>query len=1313
MKRLLPFNFVIIFLLLNFSLRAQVTDIDGNVYQTVTIGTQVWMKENLKTTKYNDGTSIPNVTDNTAWGSLTTGAYCIYNNDPAIANVYGKLYNYFAVIDNRNICPTGWHVPSDTEWTILETYLGGTSIAGGRLKETGTTHWLPPNTGATNETGFTALPSGSRYYTGAFEYLYNVGHWWSSTEFSTSLAYIRGIYYNAEDLHTRAVQKPNAYTVRCLKNDLNSGLVAYYPFNGNANDESGNGINGTVTGATLSSDRFGIINKAYYFDGINDGINYGAVTIPINNFSASLWFNPKAYENSDELLYNSDGSSGFNIYLQSGYVIRFIIVASSSSSNNISLDLGSTTLNRWNNVVVTSENGVIKIFINGVLRATQTGVGGVNSLNTLHSGYDYGVNSYFFNGYLDDIRMFNRILSESEITSLYHENGYDNQTLISSFTPTSGPIGTSLTITGSGFSSTPSDNLVWFGAAKATVTAATSTQLTVTVPPGSTYQPISVTVNGLTAYSSKPFTVTFPSAQSVDASSFANKADLITGNTPTFLAIGDIDSDGKPDIAVTNQNSNTISVFRNISSSGLLTTGSFATKVDFTTAANPVGIDIGDIDGDGKPDIVVTNNGAVSVSVFQNQSTSGSISLASRIDLTTGGNPCGVAVRDFDLDGKNDIAVVNNSGSSVSIIRNISPPGLLTLASFFTKVDFPVGSGPILSAVSDYDGDGKPDIAVTNYTSNNISILKNTSTPGTIDASSFATKVDLTTGTGPYAIAAGDIDSDGKTDLVVANYNVNTVSVFRNVSTSGSITSGSFEAKVDFPATRVEFVSIGDIDGDGKPDLVVPNYNGGVVAVLKNNSVSGAINSSSFAGKVEFTTGTAPWGAGICDFDGDGKPDIVVANGQSTSISLFRNTIADTPPVPAPVIGTITHPTCTVATGSVALSGLPATGTWTLTRSPGGTTTQGTGTTTTISGLAAGTYSFTVTNASAVTSPSSSPVTINAQPVTPTTPVVGTITQPTCSVQTGSVQLSGLPSSGTWTLTRSPGNVTTQSSGVSTTISNIPVGTFTYTVTNNSGCTSAASTDVVINVAPGTPSTPTAGTIVQPTCTVPTGSVTINGLPSSGNWSLGITPGNISVTGSGTTRTITSLAPGTYTFTVTNDAGCTSLPLSGVVIQAVPIGNIPVIEKKWNSVLVCYNLNNVFTSWQWYRGNELLSTVNTKAFYNTNKLAGTYRVYATDKDGCKNYSNNIDITAGSKGVIIYPNPAGDRITLSISDESTGKAVISFYNSSGIKVLEDQTDKPDEVLLREIQVKHLEHGIYTIKITVNQKDISHNRLVISR
>ncbi len=158
------------------------TDFDGNNYATVTIGTQTWMVEDLKVTHYRNGEEIPNVTDNAAWTTLTNGAYCWYNNDIANKTPYGALYNWFTVADARNIAPTGWHVPTDAEYTILTDYLGGTSIAGGKMKETGTTHWSSPNTGATNESGFTALPSGSRNNSdGLFTYLENYGGWWSST----------------------------------------------------------------------------------------------------------------------------------------------------------------------------------------------------------------------------------------------------------------------------------------------------------------------------------------------------------------------------------------------------------------------------------------------------------------------------------------------------------------------------------------------------------------------------------------------------------------------------------------------------------------------------------------------------------------------------------------------------------------------------------------------------------------------------------------------------------------------------------------------------------------------------------------------------------------------------------------------------------------------------------------------------------------------------------------------------------------------------------------------------------------------------
>ena len=157
-----------------------ITDIDGNVYHAVTIGTQVWLLENLNTTKYRNGDPIPFVTDATAWGTAAD-AYCNYNNDESNSTTYGRLYNWHAVNDNRNIAPSGWHVANDDEWTTLISYMGGLDVAGGKLKETGTSHWQSPNSGATNEAGFTALPGGYCNIDGSFGRLTDIGYWWSST----------------------------------------------------------------------------------------------------------------------------------------------------------------------------------------------------------------------------------------------------------------------------------------------------------------------------------------------------------------------------------------------------------------------------------------------------------------------------------------------------------------------------------------------------------------------------------------------------------------------------------------------------------------------------------------------------------------------------------------------------------------------------------------------------------------------------------------------------------------------------------------------------------------------------------------------------------------------------------------------------------------------------------------------------------------------------------------------------------------------------------------------------------------------------
>jgi uncharacterized protein (TIGR02145 family) len=194
-----------------------VTDIDGNVYHTVTIGTQVWMLENLKTSKYRDGTIIPNETDNFTWLNLTTGACCDYENEPSNSVVYGKLYNYYAIADTRNICPLGWHVPTMDEWTTLITFLGGVDSAGDKLRESGTTHWENPNAGATNESGFTALPGGWRQGYGAdgkFYYLNRRGYWFGSTFMSGTGV---SMHFNYSFVATNYDFMSWGYSVRCIK----------------------------------------------------------------------------------------------------------------------------------------------------------------------------------------------------------------------------------------------------------------------------------------------------------------------------------------------------------------------------------------------------------------------------------------------------------------------------------------------------------------------------------------------------------------------------------------------------------------------------------------------------------------------------------------------------------------------------------------------------------------------------------------------------------------------------------------------------------------------------------------------------------------------------------------------------------------------------------------------------------------------------------------------------------------------------------------------------------------------------------------
>lgn len=194
-----------------------IKDGDGNVYTSITIGTQVWLKENLKTTKLNDGTAIPLVTDNDEWINSTTAAYCWFDNNINNKNPYGALYNWNA-LNTGKLCPSGWHVATDTEWTSLVNYLGSESVAGGKLKENGTLHWLSPNTDATNESGFSALPGGYRYeLTGGTHYLGTGGYWWSSSEESSLMAWRISMYNDYASVFKTSQNKIQGCSVRCNK----------------------------------------------------------------------------------------------------------------------------------------------------------------------------------------------------------------------------------------------------------------------------------------------------------------------------------------------------------------------------------------------------------------------------------------------------------------------------------------------------------------------------------------------------------------------------------------------------------------------------------------------------------------------------------------------------------------------------------------------------------------------------------------------------------------------------------------------------------------------------------------------------------------------------------------------------------------------------------------------------------------------------------------------------------------------------------------------------------------------------------------
>jgi ELWxxDGT repeat protein len=376
---------------------------------------------------------------------------------------------------------------------------------------------------------------------------------------------------------------------------------------------------------------------------------------------------------------------------------------------------------------------------------------------------------------------------------------------------------------------------------------------------------------------------------------FSPKVDYMTGFMPYSVSVGDVNNDGKLDLVVANKYSNTVSVLlRN------LTNTSFDTKVDYVTGTAPNSVSVGDFNSDGKLDLAVANSSSNTVSVLLRNTTN--TGFNAKVDYATGIQPASVSVGDFNNDGKLDLAVANSSSNTVSVLlRNAANTG------FDTKVDYATGSYPDSISVGDFNNDGKLDLAVANSSSNTVSILLRNATNTGFDA-----KVDYATGINPFSISTGDFNNDGKLDLAIANYSSNTVSVLmRNTANTG------FDAKVDYATgSSLWAVSVADFNNDGKLDLVaVPN--GNTVSVFLRNTAN-----TGFDTKIDYATGVTSMSVvNVGDFNNDGKTDLVVANGSSNinTVSVLLNnsnhilTITDTPSNIAPTLTTFSS---VVATGS-------------------------------------------------------------------------------------------------------------------------------------------------------------------------------------------------------------------------------------------------------------------------------------------------------------------------------------------------------------------------------------------------------------
>lgn len=919
--------------------------------------------------------------------------------------------------------------------------------------------------------------------------------------------------------------------------------------------------------------------------------------------------------------------------------------------------------------------------------------------------------------------------------------GYGQAPVITSVSPSIATTGSTITITGSNFDLLPANNIVYFGSTRASVIGATATQLTVIVDTGAVFGPVSVlnNTNHLTGYQADKYLPTFNSSYFYqDTINFRNTTLLTVGynaigsfSDPAYsyiTVLGDLDGDGKPDLVTTNRhdppNFGNLVIYRNISTPGWISNASFSPvgvvlpSGSLPGGNQPANVKLADIDGDGMLDLVLPQLGAGKVAVYRNTSTTGNITFATMVEFQvspTGVAPYVIGIADFDKDGKVDVAVTCRDSANVVLLQNTSTVGNISLNVIGA---FKCGVLPIGICTGDLDGDGLADIGVADDSSETVSVLKNISVGGIID---FAPRIILPAPGKLSDIQSVDIDGDGKLDIAVTSTSSNQVGLYRNIGTSGVIDASTFAAVVTYVTLASPAgIAIGDLNGDGKPDIVVADAAPSRISVFRNTSITGAaFTAGTLATKLDFLTGTTPLGVNLGDLDGDGYPEIVATNNRQGTITIFRD-------YPLPIMDTISGPhTICASAPAITLTSGTIGGVWTLTNNtlasidtatgmltphlPGkdtvilykiaggdtssrrfiitfdsvivvpaiaGPVSQCIGTPITLTNTMTGGTWATGDAFIATITPSGTSVAVNGLhtgivnityslsntcglisatkvDTVKTTPSAGVITGTAAVCGAGqTTTLADTAVGGVWS-SNNTSIATVNAAGMVTSVALVGSTTISYTLTN--GCGSAAATvPFIVNVAPVT------GTITGTVNTVCAGtSITLTDTTSGGVWSSSV-PAVATVSGGivGGASIGTTL----ISYTVTNSCGSLS------DTQMVRVFPLPVVGLTTGPTSLCNGTVtgtpyfNTVGSGTWSSSNTGVATINAGGTAGGASVGVAIISYSvTSPNGCGTATDTLLLTIDATpnaGTITGPTAVCAGTTISLTDPASGGTWIS-------------------------------------------------------